>query len=105
MGPCLTRKCNDPNARISAKSKIHSNLSLVEGIGNNIEKAIQRCKPKSEVVEPVDENTSKQPRTWCNAKHQPNPQAASFLFTLGIANPSIYKHKAKLYHFSEIRKL
>jgi hypothetical protein len=55
-------------------------LSLLEGIGNNIEKkAIQMCKPKSKVVEPVDYNTSKQPKTRCNAKYQPNPQAASFL--------------------------
>ena len=41
-GRCRTPKSNDPNARISAKSKIHSNLSLVEGIGNNIEKSYSK---------------------------------------------------------------
>jgi hypothetical protein len=30
-------KCKDPNARVSAKAKIHSNLSLLEGIGHFIE--------------------------------------------------------------------
>ena len=41
-GRCRTPRCNDPNARISAKSKGHSNLSLVEGIGNNIEKSYSK---------------------------------------------------------------
>jgi hypothetical protein len=42
LGRIITPKCKDPNARISAKSKIHSNLSLMESIGNTIEKAIQK---------------------------------------------------------------
>ncbi len=42
-----------PNARLSATSKLNSNLCLLEGIGHNVEKAIQMCKPKSEVVELV----------------------------------------------------
>ncbi len=45
-----------------------------------LRKRFQMCKPKSEVVELVEYNTSKQPRTMCNAKYQPKPQAASFLF-------------------------
>ena len=78
---CLIKHLADadiPNARLSAKSKLNSNMCLLEGIWTNIENTIQRCKPKSEVVELVDYNTIKQPRTMCNAKYQPKPQAASF---------------------------
>jgi hypothetical protein len=72
--------CKDANARINAKTKLNSNMSFFTGRHWQItlKKAIQMCKPKSKVVEPVDYNTSKQPRTRCNAKYQPNPQAASF---------------------------
>ena len=85
-GRCRHTNCKDPNARINAKPNINSNMSLLDSIGNNIEKAIQMCKPKSEVVELVDYNTSKQPRTMCNAKYQPKPQAASFFVLGGIPN-------------------
>ena len=34
--------------------------------------------PNQKLFELVAYNTSKQPRTRCNAKYQPNPQAASF---------------------------
>ena len=82
-GRCRRPNCKDPNARINAKAKLNSNMSLLEGIGHNIEKAIQRCKPKSEVVELVDYNTSKQARTMRNAKYQPNPQADPFFLFWG----------------------
>ena len=79
-GRCRHTTCKDPNARINAKSHINSNMSLLDMIGITLRKRFQMCKPKSEVVELVDYNTSKQPRTMCNAKYQPKPQAASFLF-------------------------
>ncbi len=54
---CLTKHLADadiPNASLSAESKLNYNLCLLECIWTNIENTIQRCKPKSEVVEPVD---------------------------------------------------
>jgi hypothetical protein len=90
---CLIKLMADadiPIARIqmqgSMPNQILIPICLYWKIGNNIEKAIQRCKPKSEVVELVAYNASKQPRTRCNAKYQPNPQAASFFVWGGIPN-------------------
>ena len=50
------------------------------GLTYHFEKAIQMCKAKPEVVEPVGYHTSKKPRKRCNAKYQPNPPAASFVW-------------------------
>ena len=89
---CLIKHMADadiPNARIQMQGSMPNQrlipiCLLLASIGKlTLKKAIQMCKPKSEVVEPVEYNTSKQPRTRCNAKYQPNPQAAFFVLFFG----------------------